>query len=93
MPEVKADIRSVFNKIAYGFKQPLAAKRYKNGLLKAIHRLPVYADAIAFSQYDYIQSRYGPKARHVTYKKMAIIYTITGNMIFIKRIIAAKLIR
>jgi plasmid stabilization system protein ParE len=93
MPEVKADIKSIFSKIAYGFKQPLTARRYRNGLLKAIRRLPVYADSIAFSRYDYIQSRYGPNARHITYKKMVIIYTITGNTIFIKRVMSANLIR
>jgi plasmid stabilization system protein ParE len=91
--EVKMDIKGLFNKIAYDYKRPMAAARYRNGLLNAIRQLPTYAGSIAFSRYEYIQSRYGPHARHITYKKMTIIYTIINNTVLIKRVIPSKLIR
>lgn len=92
-PQVNVDIRDVFNKIAYGFKQPLTARRYRVGLLNTIRRLSFYGASIAPSQYRHIQSRYGPKARHITYKKMTIIYTITDDTVLIKRVMPGKLIR
>jgi hypothetical protein len=93
MPEAEIDVDNLYDVIAFGFCQLLTADRYLKGLNDAIRRLSLYANTIAFSQYDYIQSRYGPHARHVTYKKMTIIYTIIDDTVFIKRIIAAKLIR
>ncbi|MDR3184577.1 MAG: type II toxin-antitoxin system RelE/ParE family toxin [Prevotellaceae bacterium] len=93
MPEAEMDVEELYNWITFEVHQPLTANRYITSLNEAIRHLVIYADAIALSRYDYIQSRYGPNARHITYKKMAIIYTITGNTMFIKRVIAAKLIR
>jgi hypothetical protein len=93
MPEAEMDVDNLYDVIAFDFCQFLTADRYLRGLNDAIRRLSLYAGSIAFSQYDYIQSRYGPKARHITYKKITIIYTITGDTVFIKRVMPAKLIR
>jgi hypothetical protein len=35
---------------------------------------------------------YGPNVRRMNYKKMAIIYTINQDTIFIHRVIASKMI-
>ncbi|MDR2564136.1 MAG: hypothetical protein LBC98_09405 [Prevotellaceae bacterium] len=43
-------------------------------------------------QYDFIQRNYGPNARHIIYKKMAIIYTVFDDTAYVIRIIAGSLI-
>jgi plasmid stabilization system protein ParE len=93
MLEAETDVDVLYDWITFELHQPLTADRYITGLDEAIRQLVIYADSIAFSRYDYIQSRYGPNARHIIYKKMVIIYTITGNTIFIKRVMSANLIR
>jgi plasmid stabilization system protein ParE len=93
MPEAETDVDDLYNVIAFGFCQLLTADRYLKSLDDAIRRLSLYAGSIAPSQYRYIQSRYGPNARHITCKKMTIIYTIINDTVLIKRVIPAKLIR
>jgi hypothetical protein len=93
MPEAEMDVDNLYDVIAFGFCQLLTADKYLNGLNDAIRRLSLYAGSIAFSQYRYIQSRYGPHARHITYKKMTIIYTIIDDTVLIKHITPGKLIR
>jgi plasmid stabilization system protein ParE len=87
------DITDVYNHIHDIYKQPLTADRYQAGIIDKIDRLSLYAGSIAPSRYDYIQARYGPKARHITYKKMTIIYTIIDDTVLIKRVISGNLIR
>jgi plasmid stabilization system protein ParE len=91
-PEAKIDVNDLYNWITFRLYQPLTANRYLKSLDDAIRRLSLYAGSIAPSQYRYIQSRYGPNARHITCKKMAIIYTIINDTVLIKRVIPAKLI-
>jgi hypothetical protein len=93
MPEAKIDVINLYNWIAFRLYQPLTSKKYLKGLNDAIRRLSLYAGSIAPSRYDYIQARYGPKARHITYKKMTIIYTIINDTVLIKRVIPGNLIR
>jgi hypothetical protein len=91
--EAEINVSTLYNWIKYELHQPFTSDKYIADLKETILQLRVYADAIAFSPYDYIQSRYGPKARHITYKKMTIIYTITDDTVLIKRVMPSKLIR
>ena len=91
--KAKEDIDDFYRHICYVYKQPLTARRNRTGLYDRIKQLAAYADATAFSQYDFIQCNYGPDARHIIYKKMAIIYVVLGNIVYIKRIIPSSLIR
>jgi hypothetical protein len=75
------------------YKQPLTARRNRAGLYDKLKQLATCADVTGFSQYDFIQRNYGPGARHITYKKMAIIYVVFGNIVYIQRIIPGSLIR
>jgi hypothetical protein len=90
--EAIEDIEDYYFHILYVYKQPLTAIRNRAGLYESIKRLAVSAGSIAFSQYDFIQRNYGPNARHIIYKKMAIIYTVFDDIAYIKRIIAGSLI-
>ncbi|MDR0733126.1 MAG: hypothetical protein LBF08_03570 [Dysgonamonadaceae bacterium] len=56
----------------------------------AIWKLSYYAASIGVNQY--IQTKFGVDARHITFKKMAIIYVIKDDTVYIKRIIPSSLI-
>ena len=90
--DATADIDALVDYIYYEIKEPITALRYHDGLINAIMGLSSSADIYAESQYDFIQQNYGPSARHITYKKMTIIYLIDGDYVYIQRIIAGSLI-
>jgi plasmid stabilization system protein ParE len=91
--EAMADIEDIYDYIADEIQQPETASGYKINLIKEIQKLSVYAGSIAISQSEYIQSRYGPNARRINYKKMAIIYVVYENCAYIKGVIAGCSIR
>jgi len=71
-------------------KSPITAAKYLNDLNATILKLEVYANAIGFNKY--VQEQFGANARHINFKKMAIIYFIEDDIVFIKRVIPASLI-
>jgi hypothetical protein len=91
--EAHIDARRLLHYISTVYKSPLTAIRYMAGVDKAIQKLSVYAGSIAVIRNDFIQSLYGPDARRINYKKVAIIFVIRGNTVCIKRVMAASLIR
>jgi plasmid stabilization system protein ParE len=91
--EATADIDALVDYIYYEIKEPITALRYHDGLINAIMELSCSADIYAESQYDFIQRNYGPNARHITYKKMTVIYLIDGDYVYVQHIIAGALIR
>jgi plasmid stabilization system protein ParE len=90
--DVVFDIDAITDYIHSELKAPVTARRYHDGLIRAIMKLSIYAGNIAISQYEFIQQNYGPNARHITYKKMTIIYLIDGDFVYIQRIIPGSLI-
>jgi hypothetical protein len=90
--EVVLDMDAVTDYIHRELKAPVTARHYHDGLIRAIMKLLAYADTIAISRYEFIQHNYGPNARHITYKKMVIIYLIDGEFVYIQRIIPGSLI-
>ncbi|MDR1737866.1 MAG: hypothetical protein LBR66_03495 [Candidatus Symbiothrix sp.] len=92
-PEARTDIRNTQHFIAYTLLSPLTSERYVIGIYQAIYRLSFYGGSIAPSLNDYIQANYGPDARTITYKKMSIIYNITDDIIYVRRVIAGSLIK
>jgi hypothetical protein len=60
------------------------------GMNGTIYKLSFLASSIGAN--EYVQSMYGVNARHIRYKKMAIIFFIEGDVVYIKRVIAGALI-
>jgi hypothetical protein len=87
------DITDVSNHIRNVYKQPLTANRYQAGIINKINRLPLYGAFIAPSRNVWLQLHFGTNIRYIRYKHMAILFTVHSHYIFIKRVIAAKLIR
>jgi hypothetical protein len=92
LPQAKDDIDFTHDYILNELFYPLSAQKYKSGILETIEHLSYMGDSIAPSQREYLQHRYGHDVRTITYKKMTIIYNITGDIILIRRVIAGSLI-
>jgi plasmid stabilization system protein ParE len=86
------DIYDLIYYIRDELSEPLTARRYHDKLIETIQKLSIYAGSIAISQSNFIQSQYGPNARRVNFKKLAIIYIIDGDYVYIQRIIPGSLI-
>ena len=87
----KKDIARLKAYIKQELKMPQTAANYIKALNAVVHRLSFYADAVG--ENEYIQKRFGTNARHIIFKKMAIIFFVENELIYIKRIIPSSLIR
>jgi hypothetical protein len=86
----KKDIQDFYYCICYLYKQPLTAYRNQIEMYQTIRNLSYRADSTARN--EYVQEMFGMDARHIIFKKMAIIYFIDGDYVYIQRIIPSSLI-
>ena len=86
------DIDNVHDYIAYELFEPITADKYIRGIYDAIKYLSLYGASIAVSERDFLLSQYGLTVRNITYKKMAIVYTLNKDEIIIQRIMTGALI-
>ena len=91
-PKAQKDIDNFYRYINDDCKQQAAATRNRQGLYARINRLSISTFADAIGTNEYVQKMFGPNARHITYKKMAIVYIVRNNTVYIKRVIASSLI-
>jgi plasmid stabilization system protein ParE len=90
--QAKMDIINVVDYIKYKLFNPMAAKRFYEGLYAKIDSLRLNAPIFAISTYkDILQ--YDDAARHVGYKGFAIIYSIHGNKVLVHRVIHGSFIK
>ncbi len=87
----KADFRDLYNHIVFEYKAPITAFKYMRGLRKTIKSLEDFPTMHAVRTNQSLQ-QYGLNVRRVNYKKMAIIYTIHDDTVFIHRIVAGSMI-
>ena len=85
------DIDQLFYVIANRYKAPLSAFRYVQGLKDTINQLKRHPDALPLNHHKSFD-KYGPTVRRLNYKRMAIIYDIAENSVYIHRILAASTI-
>lgn len=90
--EARDDLKSLADYIADVLKAPLTSENYTNGLINELFSLSKYAEAIPLSNRQSIM-KYGTNVRRINYKKHAIIYTVQGNTVLIRRIILGSLIK
>jgi hypothetical protein len=86
------DLIDVYNYIAYELLEPAIALSFINGLLERTHQLSIYGRAIAVSQREYIQRRYGPQARTITYKRMTIVFNVVDERVLIRRVMPGSMV-
>ena len=88
----REDMQVLFDYIALTCKSYKTANEYQQGLLNVINDLKKSADIFHTMKGKYSQ-QYGFNVRRINFKKMTIIYTVHGNIILIRRIIAGSLIQ
>lgn len=88
----KDDIDDLANYIIGKCKAPKTATEYTKGILKKINSLKNSADSYALCN-RWSLHQYGWELRRINYKKMAIIYTIHGNSVLIRRIVPGAMIK
>jgi plasmid stabilization system protein ParE len=89
--QARTDLRDLAHTITETYKSPQTAVRYLRGIFREIRRLSNAAEAYQI-QTNLSFSQYGSNVRRVNYKKMAIIYTVLEDTVYIRRVISASLI-
>jgi plasmid stabilization system protein ParE len=85
------DLEELADTISYTYRSPLTSKRYMKALKAKIRSLAKNPEAYPV-RFNFSLLQYGINVRRVNYKKMAVIYTIDGNVITIHRVMASSLI-
>lgn len=84
------DMEVMFKFISKECSAPLTARRYMEGIKAEIDRLEVSAEAIAEEQE--LSRQMGFKVRRTHYKKVAIIYSVEDDTVYIHRIMPQSMI-
>jgi hypothetical protein len=85
------DIENLRFVIVNLYKSPITASRYVHELMATINALSVSADSFPVSTLKSV-SKYGYNARRINFKKMAIVFTIHGNIVLIQRVVSGALL-
>ena len=88
----KKDLDNLFVTITVDYKAPITAYRYIQGIIDTIKMISKSPESFSIAMQKSLLLRYGFNVRRVNYKKMAIIYTIHNNVVYIHRIIANSMI-
>lgn len=89
--EAKKDFDEYIHHIRDVYHAPLTAIKHYAELAKTINSLNFFPESYPV-QTGISFLRYGFNVRRINYKKMAIIYTVHGDIVYIHRIIPANLI-
>ncbi len=89
--EANDDIESLYYFIINEYKVYQTADKYVQGLEDTIKQLATNAESFKTQQNRWLK-KYGNSVRRVNYQKMAVIYTVENNIVFIRRVIAQSLI-
>jgi plasmid stabilization system protein ParE len=90
--QAQQDLRDLSNVISFEYKSPLTAIKYLRGIYDEMRKLQLIADFLPIQKSAYFQ-QYGYNIRRLKYKKMTIIYTVTGNTVYIVRVVPSSTIK
>lgn len=85
------DLRDLSEVISYQYKAPLTSLRYLKGIYAEMHKLSVSATSYKVQMHKSLQ-QYAPSPRIINYKRIAIIFNIINNVVFIRRVIPSSAI-
>lgn len=89
--EAQNDLRNLSDVISYQYKFPLTALKYLKEIYAEMRKLEYSAISYQIQTRKHLQ-QYGPFPRRVNYKKMAIIYNVINDVVYIRRVIPANTI-
>jgi plasmid stabilization system protein ParE len=87
----RGDLRDLSYIITETYQSPLTAIRYLDGIFDKIKTLSKFPESYPVRQ-NLSLLQYGINVRRINYKKMAIIYTVNEDTVYIHRVIASSLI-
>ncbi|GHT88695.1 hypothetical protein FACS189474_4390 [Bacteroidia bacterium] len=87
----KQDIDNLYYFIVKEYDSLLTAKSYIAGIKATIQSLSTTAEVYQI-QNTTVLRLFGPNVRRINYKKMAIIYTVHGDVVLVHRVISAAII-
>jgi plasmid stabilization system protein ParE len=88
--KAQRDVADLKQYIKDDLQAPETASRYIEGLEMTVQKLSYFADAVGGN--EFVQAIFGRNARHILYKRVAIIYAIRGDVVYVDRIIANSMI-
>ena len=83
LPEAEEDLDNIYDNIAFVKFSPMAARKYRDGIIDKIYGLALTGGMFAISNIDSLQREYGKNVRTVRYKKVTIIYTVRENFVVV----------
>jgi plasmid stabilization system protein ParE len=89
--EANRDLENLAYTISENYSSPLTAFRYVQGIIETINQMAKNPEAYPV-RFNFSLLQYGINVRRINYKKMAIIYTVNNDIVYIHRIIASSLI-
>jgi plasmid stabilization system protein ParE len=90
-PTAKEDIDNLYDFIISEHKSLNTANRYIDGIENTINRLALYAELFRTQRLPQLSPLQG-NIRRINYKKMAILYTVANNNVYVLRVIPAATI-
>ena len=91
LPEAQEDLREYIRYIREVYHSPNDALKHYEKIMEKMDLLKIMAESISVDKSRSLM-KFGINVRRVNYKKMTIIYTVHGQTIYIRRIIAASMI-
>lgn len=88
--EAMDDVHGLFLFISENYKAPITAKNYIDGLFEELDALSNYAGSLALYTNLNLQKKYGYRIKRTNYKKIAIIFIVENQTVFVVRILPAS---
>jgi len=89
--EAEKDFEIYIDYILIDCDMPMTAAKHKAGILEILLSLTENPQINPIRDTPFLH-KFGKNVRRVNYKKMAIIYTIDENVVYVYRIIASSMI-
>lgn len=89
--EAQVDLRNLSDIISYQYKAPITSVKYLRGIYSEMKKLSHSAESYSTQTRKSLQ-QYGPSPRRINYKRMAIIYNVINNVVYIRRVIPSNTI-
>lgn len=81
------DLANLSDVIKFKFHAPITAFKYGKELRVLLESLSTSATIYQIQTNPFIVRQYGNFVRRVNYKKMAVLYSVYGNTVYILRVI------
>ncbi|GHT06956.1 hypothetical protein FACS189423_11770 [Bacteroidia bacterium] len=89
--EADQDLENLAYAISVNYKSPLTAFRYIQGIIETIKQMAKHPEAYPI-RFNLSLMQYGMSVRRINYKKMAIIYTVIDDIVYIVRVIPSSMV-